>query len=83
MKLGVTVAQLAVWELLRAAGIGQPGPRRRDSGGRQFLPAQADGMLATGFLHVGTVLLKRMYVLVFTGHHRPDPVYERNRCGIT
>jgi hypothetical protein len=39
-------------------------------------------MLATGFLHVGTVL-KRMYVLVFTGHHRPDPVYERNRCGIT
>ncbi len=35
---------------------------------RQFLTARAAGILAAGFLHVDTVLLKRIYVLVFIGH---------------
>ena len=35
---------------------------------RQFLQAQAAGILAVDFLHVDTVLLKRIYVLVFIEH---------------
>jgi hypothetical protein len=67
MKLGVTVAPSTVWEILRAAGIG-PAPRRSGPTWRQFLHAQAAGILAVDFLHVDTVLLKRIYVLVFIEH---------------
>jgi hypothetical protein len=35
---------------------------------RQFLHAQAAGILAVDFLHVHTVLLKRLYVLIFIEH---------------
>ncbi len=35
---------------------------------RQFLHSQAAGILAVDFLHVATVLLKRLYVLVFIEH---------------
>ena len=35
---------------------------------RQFLHAQAAGILAVDFLHVDTVLCKRLYVLVFIEH---------------
>jgi putative transposase len=66
-KLGVTVAPSTVWEILRAAGI-DPAPRRSGSTWRQFLRAQAAGFLAVDFLHVDTVLLKRLYVLVFIEH---------------
>jgi putative transposase len=66
-KLGVMVASSTVWEILRAAGI-DPAPRRAGPTWRQFLHAQAAGILAVDFLHVDTVLLKRLYVLVFTGH---------------
>jgi putative transposase len=61
-KLGVTVAPSTVWEILRAAGVDPP--RRAGPTWRQFLAAQAAGILAVDFLHVDTVLLKRMYVLV-------------------
>jgi putative transposase len=67
VKLGVMVAPSTVWEILRAAGI-NPGPRRSGPTWRQFLAAQAAGILAVDFLHVGTVLLKRVYVLVFIEH---------------
>ena len=63
-KLGVTVAPSTVREILRAAGI-DPAPRRADLTWRQFLHAQAAGILAVDFLHVDTVLLKRLYILVF------------------
>jgi putative transposase len=43
-------------------------PRRDGPTWRQFLHAQAAGILAADFLHAGTVALTRLYVLVFTGH---------------
>jgi putative transposase len=66
-KPGVTVAPSTVWEILRAAGTG-PVPCRSGPTWRQFLAAQAAGILAAGFLHAGTVLLKRLHVLVFIEH---------------
>jgi transposase InsO family protein len=66
-KLGIAVAPSTVWQILRAAGI-DPAPRRSGPTWRQFLYAQAAGILAVDFLHVDTVLLKRMYVLVFIEH---------------
>src|ERR1022692_2541329 len=66
-KLGVTAAPSTVYEILRAAGI-DPAPRRSGPTWRQFLHAQAAGILAVDFLHVDTVLLKRLYVLVFIEH---------------
>ena len=66
-KLGVTIAPSTVYDILRGAGIG-PAPRRAGPTWRQFLHAQAAGILAVDFLHVDTVLLKRLYVLVFIEH---------------
>ena len=66
-KLGVTVAQSTVWEIPRAAGI-DPTPRRSGPTWRQFMHAQAAGILAVDFFHVDTVLPKRLYVLVFIEH---------------
>jgi putative transposase len=66
-KLGIAVAPSTVWKILHAAGI-DPAPRRAGPTWRQFLHAQAGGILAAGFLHVDTVLLKRLYILVFIEH---------------
>jgi putative transposase len=66
-KLGVTVAPSTLWEILHSAGI-DPAPRRTGPGWRQFLRAQPAGIFAVDFLHVDTVLLKRIYVLVFIEH---------------
>jgi putative transposase len=67
IKLGVTIAPSTVWEILHAAGI-DPAPRRSGPSWQQFLHAQAAGIVAVDFLHVDTVLLKRLYVLVFIEH---------------
>jgi transposase len=67
MKPGVTVALSTVWEILHAAGI-DPAPRRSGPSWRQFLRAQAAGIVAVDFLHVDTVLLRRLYVLVLIEH---------------
>jgi hypothetical protein len=66
-KLGATVAASTACEILRAAGI-DPAPRRDGPTWRQFLHAQASGILAVDFLHVDTVALTRLYVLVFIEH---------------
>ncbi len=67
VKLGVAVAPSTVWKILHAAGI-DPAPRRSGPSWRQFLRAQAAGIVAVDFLHVDTVLIKRLYVLVFIEH---------------
>jgi putative transposase len=67
---GVTRLRLelsAVREILHAAGI-DPAPRRSGPTWRQFLHARAAGILAVDFLHVDTVVLQRIYVLVFIEH---------------
>ena len=66
-KLGIAVAPSTVWKILHAAGI-NPAPRRAGPTWRQFLHAQAGGILAVDSLHVDTVLLKRLYILVFIEH---------------
>ena len=63
----MTVAPSTVREILHAAGI-DPAPRRPGPSWRQFLHAQAAGIVAVDFLHVDTVLLRRLYVLVFIEH---------------
>jgi transposase InsO family protein len=66
-KLGLRIAPSTIYEILRAAGI-DPAPRRDGQTWRQFLHAQAAGILAADFLHVDTVALSRLYVLVFIEH---------------
>jgi transposase InsO family protein len=66
-KLGLAVAPSTVWEILHAAGI-DPAPRRSGPTWRQFLHAQAAGIVAVDFLHADTMLLNRLYVLVFIEH---------------
>ncbi len=61
-QLGYRVAPSTVWLLLNRAGI-DPAPRRAGLTWRQFLSAQAEGILACDFFHVDTVLLRRLYVL--------------------
>ncbi|MER6817634.1 hypothetical protein ABT299_51010 [Spirillospora sp. NPDC000708] len=63
-RLEYTIAASTVWEILHAAGI-DPAPRRAGSTWRQFMTAQARAIIACDFLVVETVLLKRVYVLVF------------------
>ena len=61
-RLGYTVAASTVWLLLNRAGI-DPAPRRAGLTWREFLSAQAQGIVACDFFHVDTVLLRRLYVL--------------------
>jgi putative transposase len=67
VELGHRVAHSTVWEILTAAGVDPP-PRRSGPTWREFLHAQARTVIATDFFHVDTVLLKRIYVLVFIEH---------------
>jgi putative transposase len=66
-RLGHVIAASTVWEILHAAGIG-PAPRQSGPTWRQFLTAQAHAIIACDFLVVETVLLQRLYVLVFIEH---------------
>jgi putative transposase len=67
LKLGHKIAKSTVWQILHDAGI-DPAPRRSGPTWKQFLTTQAHTMIATDFFHVDTILLKRVYVLVFIEH---------------
>jgi putative transposase len=63
-RLGVRIAASTVWSILQRSGI-EPVPRRSSETWREFLRAQASGIVACDFFTVDTVLLRRLYVLVF------------------
>ena len=50
-------------QILHSAGI-DPAPRRAGPTWKQFVTAQARGMIAVDFVHVDTVLLRRLYALI-------------------
>ena len=64
MKPGVTVAPPTVWEILRAAGI-DPAPRWAARAGASSCTPRPPRIVAVDFLHVDTMLLRRLSVLVF------------------
>jgi transposase InsO family protein len=66
-RLGYPIAASTVWKIMHAAGI-DPAPRRAGPTWRQFLTAQAHAIIACDFLVVETILLKRLYVLIFIQH---------------
>jgi putative transposase len=53
-----------VWRILKRAGV-DPAPRRASQGWSAFLRAQAAEIIACDFFCVDTVLLRRLYVLVY------------------
>lgn len=63
LKLGVKVSSTTTATVLRHHGLG-PAPRRGPTW-REFLRAQAAGILACDFLTVETITLKTLYVLVW------------------
>jgi transposase len=67
VRLGHPIASSTVWQILHAAEI-DPAPRRTGPTWKQFLTTQARGILAAGFVHVDTVLLRRIYPLVVIEH---------------
>ena len=67
VKLGHQIAASTVWQILHDAGIG-PAPRGTGPTWKQFLTAQARGILAVDFVHVDTVLLRRVYALIVIEH---------------
>jgi putative transposase len=66
-KLDHPIAVSTVWQILHDARI-DPAPRRVGPTWRQFLTAQARGILAVDFVHVDTVLLRRIYALIVIEH---------------
>jgi putative transposase len=61
-QLGFKLGASTVWTILRRAGVA-PAPTRSAVTWRQFLRAQATGVLAVDFFTVDTVWLQRLYVL--------------------
>ncbi|MFC0437858.1 integrase core domain-containing protein, partial [Kutzneria buriramensis] len=66
-RLGHRIAPSTVWTILNAAGI-DPAPRRTGPSWREFLTAQAEGIIAADFFHVDTVIGTRLYALAFLEH---------------
>jgi putative transposase len=67
VRLGHPIAASTVWQILHDAGI-DPAPRRTGPTWKQFLIAQARGIIAADFVHVDTVLLRRLYALIIIEH---------------
>jgi putative transposase len=58
-RLGYTIGASTVWTILQRAGV-DPAPTRSALTWRQFLRAQAKGVLAVDFFTVDTVWLRRL-----------------------
>ena len=67
IKLGHGIAASTVWQILHDVGI-DSASHRTGPAWKQFLTAQARGILAVDFVHVDTVLLRRIYALIVAGH---------------
>jgi putative transposase len=67
VRLGHEIAYSTAWEILKKAGI-DLAPQRSGPTWSEFLSAQAHRIIACDFLHVDTVLLRRLYVLIFIEH---------------
>jgi len=63
-QLGHKIAASTVWTILRDAGR-EPTPARTGPSWSEFIRSQAKAVIATDFLTVDTVLLRRFYVLFF------------------
>jgi transposase InsO family protein len=63
-NLGIAVSPTTVRKVLRDHGLG-PGGSRAGLSWREFLRAQAAGVLAVDFFTVETIALRRLYVLFF------------------
>jgi transposase InsO family protein len=66
-KLGIRVGATTIRSILRRSGFG-PAPRRQGPSWREFLRAQAQGIVACDFFTVETVWLRTLYVLFFVEH---------------
>ncbi len=67
VRLGHPIAASTVWQILHDAGI-DPAPRRTGPTWKQFLTAQARSIIAINFVHVDSVLLRRVYALIVIEH---------------
>jgi putative transposase len=61
-RLGYKIGASTVWTILQRAGV-EPAPKRSALTWRQFIRAQAKGVLAVDCFTVDTVFPKRLYVL--------------------
>jgi putative transposase len=78
-RLGHPIAASTVWRILRDAGIG-PASRRSGPTRKQLLTVQARGILAVDFVHVDTVLLRRLYARSSSSPHPPRPPGRHHRA---
>ena len=67
VKHGHQIAASTVWQILHDARI-DPAPRGTGPTWKQFLTDQARGILAVDFVHVDTVLLRRVHALIVIEH---------------
>ncbi|MHB1612755.1 MAG: integrase core domain-containing protein [Actinomycetes bacterium] len=65
--MGIVIAASSVWAILKRHGV-EPSPRMSGPTWAEFLATQAKGLMACDFFHVDTILLRRLYVLVFIHH---------------
>jgi hypothetical protein len=66
-RLGHRIGASTVWGILHAAGI-DPAPRSCGPTWKQFLTAQAHGIITVDFFHLDTALGNRLYGLAFLEH---------------